>query len=174
MTMSTRLAVMDAGLAVQIDPPRVIFDAPGSKTVATFIGTPAMNILPASVVREVDGLVVDLLGHKVPVPAAQAEAIGAPRAVEIGIRPQAFRLAAPGGETLRGTVLLREPLGLEDEVLVQLGDHTVKVVTAQGRGFTEDSAVGLAIDPAQLYLFDRDSGRTLCCGLAGPRAVDAA
>jgi len=64
---------------------------------------------------------------------------------------------------------LRKKLGL-----VQLGEHTVKVVTAQGRGFTEDSAVGLAIDPAQLYLFDRDSGRTLCCGLAARPAVDAA
>jgi multiple sugar transport system ATP-binding protein len=174
MTMSTRLAVMDAGLAVQIDPPRVIFDAPESKTVATFIGTPAMNILPAQVIHEGDGLTVDLLGRKIPVPEAQVAAIGAPRAVEIGIRPQAFRLAAPDGDTLRGTVLLREPLGLEDEVLVQVGDHTVKVVTAQGRGFTEDSAVGLAVDPAQLYLFDRDSGRTLCCGLSGRPAVDAA
>src|SRR5690606_9200835 len=68
MTMSTRLAVMDAGRAIQIDPPRVIFDAPENKTVATFIGTPAMNIVPAAIVPDGDGAAVDLFGRKIAVP----------------------------------------------------------------------------------------------------------
>ena len=172
--MSTRLAVMDAGAAVQIDPPRVIFDAPESKTVATFIGTPAMNIVPADIVQDGDGLAIDLFGRRIPVPADRAQAVGARRRVEVGMRPQALRLVAPEGDVMRGTVLLREPLGLEDEFLVQVDGATVKVVTAQGRRFTENSAVGLEIDPAQLYLFDLETGRTLCCGLADSRVDDAA
>ena len=177
MTMSTRLAVMDAGHAIQIDPPRVIFDAPENKTVATFIGTPAMNILPARVVRDGDGLAIDLFGRRLPVPAERAQAIGERAQVEIGIRPQALRLVAPDGPeggVIRGTVLLREPLGLEDEFLIQQGDATVKVVTSQGRRLAEGSAVGLELDPAQLYLFDLETGRTLCCGLTGSRVDDAA
>jgi multiple sugar transport system ATP-binding protein len=174
MTMSTRLAVMDAGAAIQIDPPRVIFDAPESKTVATFIGTPAMNIVPACIVQDGDGPAIDLFGRRIPVPADRAPALGARRRVEIGIRPQALRLIAPQGDVMRGTVLLREPLGLEDEFLVQIDDLTVKVVTAQGRRFAENSEVGLEIDPAQIYLFDLESGRTLCCGLADSRVDDAA
>jgi multiple sugar transport system ATP-binding protein len=173
MTMSTRLAVMDAGQTIQIDPPRVIFDAPESKTVATFIGTPAMNIVPAQVVRD-DGLAVDLFGRRIAVPADRAQALGDRRRVEIGVRPQALALVAPDRDTVHGTVLLREPLGLEDEFLIQLGDSTIKIVTAQGRSFAEGSTVGLKIDPAQLYLFDLETGRTLCCGLAGGRVVDAA
>ena len=174
MTMSTRLAVMDAGAAVQIDPPRVIFDAPESKTVATFIGTPAMNIVPADIVQDGDGLAIDLFGRRIPVPADRAPAVGARRRVEIGMRPQALRLVAPEGDVMRGTVLLREPLGLEDEFLVQVDGATVKAVTAQGRRFVENSAVGLEIDPAHLYLFDLETGRTLCCGLADSRIDDAA
>ena len=65
MSMSTRLAVMDAGQAIQIDPPRVIFDAPQNKTVATFIGTPAMNIVPAAIIQDGDGAAVDLLGRRI-------------------------------------------------------------------------------------------------------------
>jgi sn-glycerol 3-phosphate transport system ATP-binding protein len=174
MTMSTRLAVMDAGAAIQIDPPRVIFDVPENKTVATFIGTPAMNIVPAVIVQEGDGRAIDLFGRWIAVPADRAQALGARRQVEIGMRPQALRLVAPEGDVIRGTVLLREPLGLEDEFLIQLEGATVKVVTAQGRRFGEGSRVGLAVDPAQLYLFDPETGRTLCCGLAGSRVDDAA
>jgi multiple sugar transport system ATP-binding protein len=174
MSMSTRLAVMETGQAVQIDPPRVIFDAPANKTVATFIGTPAMNIVPATIVEEGDAPAVALLGRRIALPVDRAAALGAQREVEIGVRPQALRLVAPEGDAIRGTVLLREPLGLEDEFLVQVDGATLKVVTAQGRQFAEDSAVGLEIDPAQLYLFDRATGRTLCCGLAGSRVDDAA
>jgi multiple sugar transport system ATP-binding protein len=174
MTMSTRLAVMDAGAAIQIDPPRVIFDAPENKTVATFIGTPAMNIVPADIVQDGEGLALDLLGRRLAMPDGCAQAIGARRKVEIGVRPQALRLAAPDGAAIRGAVLLREPLGLEDEFLVQIGAATVKVVTSQGRRFAEGSAVGLELDPVQLYLFDPETGRMLCCGLAGNRVDDAA
>jgi len=177
MTMSTRLAVMEAGRAIQIDPPRVIFDAPQNKTVATFIGTPAMNVVPAQVVQDGGELALDLFGRRVPVAAGRAAAIGARRQVEIGIRPQAFRLSVPEGPAegaLRGTVLLQEPLGLEDEFLIQLDRATLKVVTAQGRRFAEGSQVQLAVDPAQIYLFDPASGRTLCCGLAGKQIDDAA
>jgi multiple sugar transport system ATP-binding protein len=174
MTMSTRLAVMEAGQAIQIDPPRVIFDAPANRTVATFIGTPAMNVVPARVVQDGERLAVDLFGRRIPVPAERGQAIGDRRQVEIGIRPQALGLVAPEGDTIRGTVLLREPLGLEDEFLIQLDDATLKVVTAQGRRFPEGSRVGLAVDPAQLFLFDPETGRTLCCGLSGSRVDDAA
>jgi ABC-type sugar transport system ATPase subunit len=177
MTMSTRLAVMEAGRAIQIDPPRVIFDAPRNKTVATFIGTPAMNIVPAQLAQDGSELAIDLFGWRVPLSTDRAQAIGARRRVEVGIRPQAFRLVAPEGApqgALHGTVLLQEPLGLEDEFLIQLDDATIKVVTSQGRRFAEGSPVGLAIDPAQVYLFDLETGRTLCCGLADKRIDDAA
>ena len=75
MTMSTRVAVMDQGRALQIDPPRVIFRRPADMTVATFIGTPAMNIIPAAVVPTPAGVAIELLGRQIPV------AVAAPRGV---------------------------------------------------------------------------------------------
>src|SRR3546814_18812785 len=49
MTMSTRLAVMENGRAAQVDQPRNVFRRPASEHVATFLGTPAMNVVGARI-----------------------------------------------------------------------------------------------------------------------------
>jgi multiple sugar transport system ATP-binding protein len=154
MTMSTRVAVMDQGRALQIDPPRVIFRRPADVTVATFIGTPAMNIITAAVVTTPAGVAIELLGRQIPVASRYHAALQGLRWVEVGIRPQAVRLVAPGPDRISGRVFLREPLGLEDEVLVETAAGTrVKVVTAAGEEFAEGAAVGLDFDFAHMHLF---------------------
>ena len=166
MTMSTRVAVMDQGRALQIDPPRVIFRRPADMTVATFIGTPAMNIIPGAVVAGSGGLAIELLGRQFPVGAQHYAVLQGLRRVEVGIRPQALRLVPPEPGRITGRVFLREPLGLEDEVLVDTGDGTrVKVVTAAGEEFVEGTAVGLECALSDFHLFHSDSKVTLSYSL---------
>jgi multiple sugar transport system ATP-binding protein len=168
MTMSTRVAVMDQGRALQIDPPRRLFGRPADMTVATFIGTPAMNIIPVAVATTGSGLAIELLGRQIPVAARHHAALQGLKRVEVGVRPQALRLVAPGPDVITGRVFLREPLGLEDEVLVETADGTrVKVVTAAGEEFPEGAAAGLDVAPRELYVFDSTSGSTLCYGIDG-------
>ena len=163
MTMSTRVAVMDGGAAIQVDEPRRIFRSPTNLTVATFIGTPAMNIVPAAVVGGGPGLTVEVLGHRFPVAPVHCAKLEGKQRLRAGVRPQALRLGHPRPTGIRGTVFLREPLGLEDEVLVQVADGTrLKLVTASGEEFGEGAEVGLEIAPGDLYLFDADSGQALC------------
>jgi ABC-type sugar transport system ATPase subunit len=167
MTMSTRVAVMDQGRALQIDPPRVIFRRPADMTVATFIGTPAMNIIPASVVATPGGLAIDLLGQKVPVAPRHHAALQGLKRVGVGIRPHALRLVSPAPDRITGRVFLREPLGLEDEVLVEMANGTqVKVVAAAGEEFPERAAVGLDFPSADLHLFHPESREAVCHGIA--------
>ena len=166
MTMSTRVAVMDQGRALQVDPPRVIFRRPADMTVATFIGTPAMNIIPATVVTTLGGLAIEVLGRQVPVAPRHHAALQGLKRVEVGIRPQALRLVSAAPGRITGLVFLREPLGLEDEVLVEVADGTrVKVVTAAGEDCPEGSAVGLDFSPRDLYLFELEAGTTVCAGI---------
>ena len=168
MTMSTRVAVMDRGRALQIDAPRTIFHAPASLAVATFIGTPAMNVLPATLVDGPGGLAVELCGHRTAVHPRHHAALRGLKRVEAGIRPQALRLRPPAAGGIRGVVFLREPLGLEDEVLVQLDDGgRLKAVTAVGPEYPEGAAVGVEFAPRDLYVFHPDSGQTLCHGVDG-------
>jgi multiple sugar transport system ATP-binding protein len=169
MTMSTRVAVMDRGRALQIDPPRRIFKAPRNLTVATFIGTPAMNIVPAAIVESAGELTIEVLGHRVAIHPRHHAALHGLKSVEAGIRPQALRLRAPGSKGIRGVVFLREPLGLEDEVLVEgAGGVRLKAITVSGEEFPEGSSVVLEFAPQDLYLFQSESKDTLCHGIDGP------
>ena len=166
MTMSTRVAVMDQGRALQVAPPRELFARPADVTVATFIGTPAMNVVPGTVVTTASGLAIESLGTHIGVAPRHHAALQRLKRVEVGIRPQALRLVPIGPNRAIGRVFLREPLGLEDEVLVELTEGTrVKVVTAAKEEFPEGSQVGLAFGPHDLYLFGDESKETICCGI---------
>jgi multiple sugar transport system ATP-binding protein len=168
MTMSTRVAVMEQGRALQIGPPRTIFRHPSDQRVATFIGTPAMNVVPAAVVETPAGVAIELLGWHCPVAPRHHAALQGLKRVEAGLRPQALRLVPAGPDRIGGRVFLREPLGLEDEVLVETADGTrVKAVTAAGDEFPEGAAVGLQFAARDLYLFHPESKATLCHGVEG-------
>jgi multiple sugar transport system ATP-binding protein len=166
MTMSTRVAVMDQGRALQIAPPRELFRRPADLTVATFIGTPAMNIIPAMVVTTPSGLVIELLGRQIPVAPQHRVTLQGLKRVDVGIRPQAIRLGPPGSDWTAGRVFLREPLGLEDEVLVETdGGTRVRAVTAAGEEFPERAAAGLDFSLQDLFLFHPDTKTTICYGM---------
>jgi multiple sugar transport system ATP-binding protein len=154
MTMSTRVAVMDQGRALQVAPPRELFRRPANVTVATFIGTPAMNIIPATVVATPSGPAVELFGKQIPVGPKHHAMLQGVNQVQVGVRPQAVNLVAPGPGAILGRVFLREPLGLEDEVLVETADGTrVRVVTGTADEFGEGAIVGLELDSEHLHLF---------------------
>jgi multiple sugar transport system ATP-binding protein len=167
MTMSTRVAVMDHCRALQIDAPRTLFRRPADVTVATFIGTPAMNIIPATVVTTPSGLAIELLGQRIPVAPRQHPALQGLDRVEAGIRPQALRLMKAQAGRITGRVFLREPLGLEDEVLIVTDDGArVKAVTPAGDEFAEGTVVTLDVTPGDVHLFSPDSKLALCHGVA--------
>ncbi len=123
MTMGHRIAVMNQGVLQQLDTPENLYDHPANLFVATFIGSPAMNIFPARVVTG-DGTVRLVAGDvKLEAPAEQrgklAEYSG--REVLVGIRPEDLVVQpglAAGGEQLRLPVEIVEPLG--SETLVHL------------------------------------------------------
>ena len=167
MTMSTRLAVMDDGAAVQIAPPREVFSAPANKNVATFVGTPAMNILPGVVVGG-DDAGLEFLGGRMPVDAKTVSLVAGLERVEVGIRPQAIKLTSPRNGGIRGTILLREPLGIEDEFLLDVSGSNIRVVAPASEDGAEGQEIGLQIKPVDIYLFAPDTGRTLCCGIQSP------
>lgn len=165
--MSSRLAVMDKGVAVQIDQPKGIFFNPSNQTVATFIGTPAMNILPARVILRSGGVKeLEVAGLRIPVPNRHYDRLGGCDQAEVGLRPQSIRLVKPSSETINGKILLKEPLGLEDEFLVEAAEGQRLVVVARDDlGIDEEQEVGLAFDPSDLYVFHTGTRETLCCGI---------
>jgi multiple sugar transport system ATP-binding protein len=126
MTMGDRVAVMRKGRLQQVEDPQALFDAPVNLFVASFIGSPQMNLLQATVERDGDGLALALGEQRVALPgevtaARPALAAYAGRAVAVGIRPE-YTAAPSAGDVVRlaGSLLLSEPLGAESLVHVEL------------------------------------------------------
>ena len=123
MTMGDRVAVLRKGRLQQLDEPQRLYDAPVNLFVASFIGSPAMNLVEARVERRDDDLVCRLGEQALVLPteiAAARPALEAcvDRKIALGIRPERVQDAALASGTgadrrLRGRVLLTEALGSE-------------------------------------------------------------
>ena len=127
MTMGDRVCVLRKGELQQIGQPQTLYDEPTNLFVASFIGSPEMNLLQATLGRR-DGGLEALVGTQiVPLPRAPT-ALGdyAGKTVALGIRPEHVGI---GPATLTGTVLLSEALG--SERLVHLEIEAVPVTTDQ-------------------------------------------
>jgi multiple sugar transport system ATP-binding protein len=158
MTMGTRVAVLDKGRLQQVDSPQRIYDAPRNLFVATFMGSPAMNLLPGRVVRDDDGLVIDLGAQRLPVDpdlaAAHpdlAERVG--QRVILGVRPEALDDAGvepevPGDRVLEATVDLVESLGAELMVHVAITGVTDVVDGPSAAAATTGGATGTEVSDA--------------------------
>ena len=121
MTMGDRVAVMRKGELQQLGVPQALYDNPTNLFVASFIGSPAMNLIEGEVVRANGGLGVRLGDQELPVPddvAAKRPGLADydGRTVAVGIRPEHMEDAALEGDAkprLRGHVSVTEALGSE-------------------------------------------------------------
>jgi multiple sugar transport system ATP-binding protein len=126
MTMGHRVAVMRDGLLQQVDTPQRLYDAPTNLFVASFVGSPPMNLMEAALERDGDGLVCRLGETRLELPGdVVAERPGlanfAGRRVAIGIRPEDVREASGwDGTRMRGRILLVEALGAEQLVHIEI------------------------------------------------------
>jgi len=171
MTMGDRVAVMRRGVLQQFDAPQKLYEQPANLFVASFIGSPAMNVLEGTL-----GL---------PLPAG----VGASgKRLAVGIRPEALSLATNGdGPRVRGVVQTVEALGPEQLAHVEIAAKPVLVedvleglVDAEQAGelaelmtdgratviarldastsVRPDDAVELAVDTRKLHFFDLETG----------------
>ena len=148
MTMGDRVAVMRRGELQQMAEPQKLYNAPNNLFVASFIGSPAMNIVEADVVRAGDGIAVRIEDQELPVPAdvtrrRPALAGYAGRKLALGIRPEHLEdgiLLRNGGARLKGRVLITEALG--SEILAHVEIKATPVVT-------EDVVEGAVVDEAE-------------------------
>ena len=163
LTMADRIAVMRCGIIEQIATPHEIFTEPQNLFVAGFVGTPAMNLLPATLKHIHDtNATFQICGQTVVFavdPAVRHVAIGTK--VTIGIRPRAFTLhdeAMP--YALSGQIDLVEPMGAETLIHAMAEDTEVRVVV--DRSVRPEVGANLHIQPkhGQVLVFD-DDGRLL-------------
>jgi multiple sugar transport system ATP-binding protein len=185
MTLGQRVAVMRDGRVQQVDTPQALYSRPQNLFVAAFIGSPAMNIVEASLR---DGA-VEFGGHRIPLAPEHRPAARDGRVV-LGIRPESFEDAAFADSSLPQldvNVAVLEELGSDSHVIFpvraerivtderQVAEEDEALIGGEGVAFTGRVApnsrarpgapLRLAVDPAGFHFFDPETGARL--GAAG-------
>jgi multiple sugar transport system ATP-binding protein len=162
MTMSDRVAMMDSGTILQLGKPDELYARPANVKVAQFIGTPAINVLPARVGA---AGTVELFGMNLPIHVRRP----AGTALTLGIRPQAITPSPTGTMraglcALDGRVRRSENLGAEHILHVDLAapaSGTLTSVMAGDPDVMADDARRLALlfAPSACHVFDAEGAR---------------
>ncbi len=148
MTMGHRIAVMRDGRLQQVAAPQELYERPATTFVASFLGSPGMNLVPASASGG------ELRIGDAVVGAASGSSDGP---LTLGFRPESAHLDVEG---LNAEVVLVEQLGAETHVICKIGDGT-KVVVRQGRDAVRPDLgdhVAIVVDANSLHTFDPTSG----------------
>ena len=156
MTMADHVVVLRSGVIEQQGRPLDLYDRPANRFVAGFIGSPAMNILPATVAE--GRVAVDLGAGPLELAIPVAAPIGA--RVLIGVRPEHLTLTAPGEGRLDVPVAFTESTGSTTFVTTATTPEMMVVETGR-RQVASGDRVGLAFDDASVHVFDAESGKRL-------------
>ncbi|HUH94166.1 MAG TPA: sn-glycerol-3-phosphate ABC transporter ATP-binding protein UgpC [Casimicrobiaceae bacterium] len=160
MTMADRIVVMHDGRVEQIGTPLELYDRPRNLFVAQFIGSPAMNVVDGTVRRNGAAPHVEAAGG-VRWPLGAASGPDGQR-VAYGIRPEHLSLADSGTNgAVPAEIIVVEPTGAETELLVKVGEVQIVLVTHGRPVVNPGDRIALAVDPAMVHVFDKETGQRL-------------
>jgi multiple sugar transport system ATP-binding protein len=159
MTMADQIVVMRDGIVEQRGKPLELYDHPANIFVAGFIGSPAMNFLPATVRGSGPSAQLDMGdGSRLPVPRDAKVVDG--QSVTYGSRPEHMTLA-PEGQGLATSVVVVEPTGADTLVIGRMAGHEITAVFRERHDFRAGEAIRLRPDVERAHLFDAASGVSL-------------
>jgi multiple sugar transport system ATP-binding protein len=188
MTLGDRVAIMRDGILQQVAGPQALYDRPRNLFVAEFIGSPAMNLVGADLVRSSGDLVAKFGDTTLPVGERVLSSRPAlpkfeGRRLILGVRPEDIEDAAFGaGERLSAVVDIREDMGSEvfvhfdpgarmvlgEDVKAAVGEEAAEVkssawVARLDRDTTaaEQKTIELAVDTNRLHFFDPETGAAI-------------
>ncbi|NLS85822.1 MAG: sn-glycerol-3-phosphate ABC transporter ATP-binding protein UgpC [Ruminococcaceae bacterium] len=169
MTMGDRIVVMKDGLVQQVDTPQNLYDYPCNMFVAGFIGSPQMNLLDATLVKEGTNYYADLGGDKLLInpskitPELEAY-VG--KAIKAGIRPEDIKddeefIEKHGNATIMADVEVSELMGSEIYLYLLYKGNKMTARVAPTSTARSGSQVKVALNTAKLHLFDPETEKTI-------------
>jgi multiple sugar transport system ATP-binding protein len=172
MTLGQRICIMNGGRIVQVGPPLEVYKRPTNTFVASFLGNPPMNLLPARVAEGKGRLAVRLGGEILELKAGQYPTLPAGSAITLGIRPESIAEHADAGASQRfvgieAEIVQIESLGAETILAARIPGIESEVVARVGpeAGTTVGERRSLLLDLSAIHLFDATGA--LITGQAG-------
>ncbi len=154
MTMADKIIVMNGGYISQIGSPLELYDHPANLFVATFIGSPAMNILPATVANDTHVALAD--GALFPL----ANRLKPGRAVLLGMRPEDMFIGDTG-PSVTGAVSLVEPTGAEVLTTLDVAGTSIVAGLRDRPHIRNGETATLCVKPDRLHVFCADTQEAL-------------
>jgi multiple sugar transport system ATP-binding protein len=151
MTLGDQVVVMRHGKIHQIGRPETIYERPADIFVATFIGSPEMNLYRGRLLRKDDrlhfqgpGFSLDLRGLQINLEESE---------VEVGIRPEDIGIGQGGTTILQAKVEMISNVGSEKYIHAHLGQGTLTVRAPKEAAFQPGQIIPLTIDPHRVHIF---------------------
>ncbi len=166
MTMGDRIVVLSGGSIQQLGTPQDLYDHPANEFVATFIGSPSMNMFPNIHVSRADGALTAAIGdQRLSLPNHVANVIDSyeNREVTLGVRPEDFisRSDFVPGQTLQGTIDVVEHLGNEQLLYVKMANSVVLARVDPTLRAKAGDAITLGVNPERMHAFDPATTKAL-------------
>jgi multiple sugar transport system ATP-binding protein len=167
MTLADRIVIMKDGIIEQIGTPLDLFETPATKFVATFIGSPSMNIISSTIEKDQGKHVMKTEdGISIPVPVSKQDTVKEGQKISFGFRaedivPLKFGNKPSQSWDYKSKVNLSEPLGTETLIFTNFGK--IEIVS---RMFTPElvragDELDFALNLDRTYLFDDETGKAL-------------
>jgi ABC-type sugar transport system ATPase subunit len=151
MTLADRVIVLERGRVQQVGTPDELYDMPANRFVASFIGSPSMNMLDV----EMNNGAFRFGGVDIRTGAS----VSGP--VSVGIRPEAFR----AGKGAQGKVSWIENLGAQFLVGMKLDGFDITMLTHER---PPADSMEISVDGGQVHVFDKQTGRNVSAGAPSP------
>ncbi|HBF28987.1 sn-glycerol-3-phosphate ABC transporter ATP-binding protein UgpC [Rhizobium sp.] len=158
MTMADHVVVMRDGVIEQQGHPLALYDKPANRFVAGFIGSPAMNFVPARV--SADGAHLQLEFGAVTETLVHHGALEPMRHLVLGLRPENLSIVPIGQGDFDLSIALVESTGSLSYVTT-MTEPELTLVVSGGRSIRSGDKIGVKVDPSQIHLFDSHTGLRL-------------
>jgi sn-glycerol 3-phosphate transport system ATP-binding protein len=161
MTLADRLIVMNQGVAEHIGTPMDVYERPSTMFVASFIGSPSMNFLRATVSDDLSSIHLDG-GHTLRLPEKPTR-LGQQRSVTLGIRPEHIEISEYEAESIPFEVGMVETLGSDSLLYGKIqGEDELLTIRVPGRyEFKPDETLNLKLNAENFHLFDGNSQKRI-------------
>ncbi len=167
MTLGDRIVIMRDGFIQQIGTPQEVFNHPANLFVATFIGTPQMNLFEnCTLTKGEGGYSVTVMGYTLPLTAEQNEKLAAAgvesRTVTVGVRPVHITL---GSEGIDAQIDVTELMGSEMHLHMTAGEKdivaVVQTANTDASTITRHATAKLSFEPRLIHLFAPETEKNL-------------
>ncbi len=152
MTMADKIVILRDGVIEQQGSPLDVYDRPNNLFVASFIGSPSMNMIKGKVQKNV---MIAGDGSKIKLPGGHKARDG--QDIVFGIRPEHLEV----GDGFKVKVTVTEPTGPEIHIYTELGDDEICAVVRERLDLKRDQIIGLIPMADKTHLFDAETGQVI-------------